>query len=45
MPTVNPQSDPKRAADWWSRRTKKPLDIEAMRKRYDSKRAKSTSKS
>ncbi|MDP6556110.1 MAG: sulfatase [Pirellulaceae bacterium] len=45
MPTVNPQSDPKRAADWWSRRTKKPLDIEAMRKRYDSKRSKSTSKS
>jgi uncharacterized sulfatase len=45
MPTVNSQSDPKKAADWWSRRTNKPLDIEAMRKRYDSNRKKSASKS
>jgi uncharacterized sulfatase len=45
MPTVNPQADVKRAAEWWSRRTNKPLDIEAMRKRYDSNRAKSAAKS
>lgn len=41
MPAANPKADPKRAGQWWSRRTGKPLDIEAMRKRYDSKRAKS----
>lgn len=40
MPTVNAKSDPQRAAQWWSRRTNKPLDIEAMRRRYDSKRQK-----
>ena len=38
MPTVNPKADPKRAAEWWSRRNNKPLDVEAMRKRYESKR-------
>jgi uncharacterized sulfatase len=38
MPTMNPKHDAKRAAEWWSRRTQKPLDIEAMRKRYDSKK-------
>jgi uncharacterized sulfatase len=37
MPTVNPKYDPERASEWWSRRTNKPLDIEAMRKRYDSR--------
>lgn len=40
MPTVNPKSDPQRAAEWWNRRTNEPLDIEAMRKRYESKREK-----
>lgn len=40
MPTVNPKADPKRAAEWWNRRTNEPLDIEAMRKRYQSKVAK-----
>ncbi len=39
MPTVNPKADAKRAAQWWSRRSGEPLDIEAMRKRYDSKRS------
>ncbi|GAF67897.1 unnamed protein product, partial [marine sediment metagenome] len=34
MPTGNPKYDPQRAHEWWSRRTNKPLDVEAMRKRY-----------
>lgn len=38
MPTVNPKYDPQRADQWWSRRTNKPLDIEAMRKRYETRR-------
>lgn len=38
MPTENPKHDPKLANQWWSRRTQMPLDIEAMRKRYDSKK-------
>ncbi len=37
MPTPNPQYDPTRAGEWWSRRTNKPLDIEAMRRRYEAK--------
>lgn len=40
MPTKNPNYDSQRAQEWWSRRTNKPLDIEAMRKRYESRRAK-----
>ena len=40
MPTVNPKADPKRAAQWWSRKTNEPLDVEAMRKRYESKKVK-----
>jgi uncharacterized sulfatase len=40
MPTVNPKYDPDRAGQWWSRRTNQPLDIEAMRKRYESRTAK-----
>lgn len=36
MPVENPDHDPRRAGEWWSRRTKKPLDIEAMRRRYRS---------
>lgn len=39
MPTKNVDFDPKQADQWWSRRTGKPLDIEAMRKRYETKRA------
>ena len=37
MPTANPDYDPQRAAQWWNRRTNEPLDIEAMRKRYESR--------
>jgi uncharacterized sulfatase len=37
MPKPNPQHDPDRADQWWSRRTQAPLDIEAMRKRYQSR--------
>ena len=35
---ANPDVDPERANEWWSRRTNKPLDLEAMRKRYDSRK-------
>ena len=41
MPTPNPEYDPERAHEWWNRSKNQPLDIEAMRKHYDSKRAKS----
>ena len=37
MPTKNPKYDPKRAHEWWSRRSNKPLDIEMMRKRYETR--------
>ncbi len=37
MPTKNPNYDPARAHEWWSRRHNKPLDIEAMRKRYETR--------
>ncbi len=40
MPTINPKYDAAKASLWWNRRANKPLDIEAMRKRYDSKRKK-----
>lgn len=40
MPTVNPKADPKRAAQWWNRKKNVPLDVEAMRKRYESKKVK-----
>ena len=40
MPTTNPKYDPQRAEQWWSRRTNQPLDIEAMRRRYESRTAK-----
>ena len=39
MPTVNPEHDADKAHQWWSRRTGKPLDIEAMRRRYETQRA------
>lgn len=37
MPTVNAKHDPERAMEWWSRRSKKPINIEAMRKSYASR--------
>jgi len=37
MPTPNPRYDPARAHEWWNRGTNKPLDIEAMRKRYETR--------
>ncbi len=37
MPTKNAKHDASKASEWWSRRTNKPLDIEAMRQRYSSK--------
>ncbi len=36
MPTSNPKFNAARAGEWWNRRTNKPLDIEAMRKRYET---------
>jgi uncharacterized sulfatase len=41
MPTKNPNHDPQRAHEWWNRRTNEPVDIEAMRKRYETRRGKS----
>ena len=40
MPTKNPKYDSTKAPLWWNRRTDKLLDIEAMRKRYDSRKKK-----
>ncbi len=40
MPTPNPKYDPKRAGQWWNRRTNQPLDLEAMERRYRSRSAK-----
>lgn len=37
MPTKNPKYDPARAHEWWNRRTNKPLDLEAMERRYRSR--------
>ena len=37
MPTPNAEYDPAKADQWWRRGTMKPLDIEAMRKRYQSR--------
>ena len=38
MPTPNPKYDAKRAHEWWNRRSNQPLDIDAMRRRYESKK-------
>ncbi|NQU24264.1 MAG: sulfatase [Candidatus Nealsonbacteria bacterium] len=38
MPTPNPKYDPARAAEWWNRRTNKPLDIKAMAEHYRSRK-------
>ena len=40
MPTKNAKYDPQRAHEWWNRRTNEPLNIEEMRKRYETRRAK-----
>ena len=40
MPTRNPKYDPKRAHEWWNRRTNSRIDVEAMRKRYETRRGK-----
>lgn len=40
MPKANPKHDTENASQWWNRRSGKPLDIEAQRKRYDSKKSK-----
>ena len=40
MPTTNPKHDPKRAHEWWNRRNNTPLDIEGMRKRYETRKGK-----
>ena len=37
MPSINPNYDPQRAGEWWSRRDNRRLDVEAMRKRYESR--------
>jgi uncharacterized sulfatase len=39
MPTPNPRYDPDRARQWWNRRTNQPLDLEQMRRRYESRAA------
>jgi hypothetical protein len=44
MPTANPKHDPARAAEWWNRRTNKPLDVEAMARHYESQKAKNAAK-
>jgi uncharacterized sulfatase len=38
MPTKNPKYDPERADQWWSRRSKKRIDVEAMAKRYATRK-------
>jgi len=38
MPSANPNYDASRAAQWWNRRTNKPLDVKAMAERYKSKK-------
>jgi arylsulfatase A len=40
MPTPNPKHDPARAEQWWSRRSNKPLDVEAMARHYESQKGK-----
>lgn len=37
MPQPNPNYDPERADLWWNRRSDKPIDVEAMRRRYESR--------
>ena len=40
MPTENPKHDPGRAHEWWNRRTNTRLDIEAMRRHYETRQSK-----
>jgi uncharacterized sulfatase len=37
MPVPNPDFDPARAHQWWNRNSNSPLDIEAMRRQYESR--------
>jgi uncharacterized sulfatase len=37
MPTKNPNHDPARAHEWWNRGRNEPLDLEAMRRRYETR--------
>lgn len=38
MPRPNPDYDPERAHEWWSRRTGKPVDVDAMERAYRTRR-------
>ena len=38
MPAKNPNYDPDKAHEWWNRGSNTPLDLEAMRKRYETKK-------
>ena len=37
MPIENPKFDIQRRAEWWSRRTNQRIDIERIRRRYQSR--------
>ena len=37
MPTCNPDYDPNAAEQWWNRRTGKMVDVEALRKRFETR--------
>lgn len=37
MPTLNPDYDPNAAEQWWNRRTGKMVDVEALRKRFETR--------
>ncbi|MFL2871546.1 MAG: sulfatase [Pirellulaceae bacterium] len=37
MPIANPDYDPDKAEQWWSRRTGKMVDVEALRRRFELK--------
>jgi uncharacterized sulfatase len=40
MPAPNPDYDPRRAPEWWNRRTNQPIDVDALQRRYRSRAAK-----
>lgn len=44
MPAPNPDYDPARAALWWNRAKNEPLDVEAMARNYESRKAKEAAK-
>jgi len=37
LPKKNPKYDPAKADQWWSRRSGKPIDVEAMARRYKTR--------